>query len=126
VDIALPFGEDRSFFAGPFMQEDGFGVEQPVDLLAGGTKMWFTVKAHLSDTDLQAIIAKTEAAGITLDLPVTPENNFATIEVNAVDWPADYPGPILYYDIQLKHSGEITTPFRGIVRLARGVTHATS
>lgn len=125
-DISLPFGEDRNFFAGPFVQEDGFGVDQPVDLLQAGTKMWFTLKLALEDADVDAILQKTEADGITFDLPVTAENNLATIEVNAADWPVAYPGPILYYDIQLKHAGEITTPFRGICRCPRGVTAATS
>lgn len=125
-DIAFTYGKDRTWFVGPFTQEDGFGVDQPLDLLAGGTKMWFTVKVNLEDTDLLAVIQKDETDGITLDQPVTPENNFATIEVNVADWPAEYPGPILYYDVQLLHAGEITTPFRGLVRLARAVTAATA
>lgn len=125
-DIVLPHGEDRAFFAGPFVQEDAFGVDQPVDLTAAGTKMWFTVKQNLADADVDAILQKTEAAGITLDLPNTADNNWASIEVAAADWPVDHPGPILYYDIQLKHNGKITTPFRGLVRCPQGVTAATS
>jgi hypothetical protein len=124
-DIVLPFGEDRNFFV-TLVQEDELEIEQPIDLTAGGTKLWLTVKRALADDDVDAVLhLDSDTAGeITLNSPVTVGKNRAKIEVNAAAWPADYPGPTLVYDIQLKHQGEVTTPFRGLVRCPRGVTKA--
>lgn len=56
-----------------------------VDTSAVGFKAWFTLKQSKEDTDAEAVAAKTETAGITLNSPTSVGKNKVTIELDAVD-----------------------------------------
>jgi hypothetical protein len=127
LNITLPQGEDRTIVIHEF-KLDSAGVTSPVDLTISLTRIWFTVKERLEDDDSEAVIAKTSGVaggpgGITPNLPVTPEKNAATIEVDADDWTVDRPG-VMHYDIQVESQGEQFRTHYGLVKAPRGATRA--
>jgi hypothetical protein len=95
-------GEHFTLEVGPVTRPD---TGAAVDLSLANTHMWFVAKHRRSDGDSEIVFEKTEAGGISLNLPVTAGKNMATVTVAPGDLQAivdaDKPD-ILHWDAWLK------------------------
>lgn len=114
IDLHIPRGEDRDLIF-TVLRKDSAGVEAPLDLTLSNTKAWFTVKDSQDDPDADALIDKTQGAGITLNVPAHPDKNRMTVQVNAADWQEAWPA-ILYYDVQIETQGDQFRSHYGFVK----------
>jgi hypothetical protein len=84
----------------------------------------FTAKRRPTDTDAQAIIAKTEGAGITID--ADPTTGLATLEIEPEDTEDLDDLRTLYWDLQVDNgAGDVRTPLSGRLALSADVTRTS-
>lgn len=90
--------------------------------LTGILGMWFTVKRHQTDTDLEAVIQKSLGSGVAV---TDAAGGIATVTLTAANT-ASATG-LHFWDVQVKTAaGLITTLATGSVTFDEDVTLATS
>ena len=97
----------------------------PVNLT--GMTMTFTAKRRPTDSDAQALIAKSTADGIVID--VAPETGLATLTLDPADTEDLSPAQIgrsLYWDLQIDDmAGDVRTPLSGLLAISADMTRAS-
>jgi hypothetical protein len=127
TDLVVERGRSISLELGPLTTENYLGVKVPIDLTAGGTKMWLTVKVSADDVD-PGLVQLTHLAGISLNNPVTPDKNFATALLPASTFadPTVYlDRKILVWDAVWEAGSRHETVARGKLTIVPSVTRAT-
>jgi hypothetical protein len=88
-----------------------------------GSKVWFTVKTYLTEQDSTALFQGTLLSGDVVDLgggqiQVTIPAAVTSIAAEGVTK--------FYYDLQIKWSGIVWTPEKGLFQVSPDVTRATT
>lgn len=103
-------------------RENDLGVDVPVNLT--GSKLWFTAKNKVSDTDVQAVIRKGTANTTLSGVDITDApNGEALITLQPADTAIGNGTVFLHWDLQLKETDNtITTINAGRLALSDQVT----
>jgi len=94
----------------------------PLDLTT--MTLRFTAKRRATDLDADALIAKTEGAGITVD--VDPSTGLATLEIEPEDTEDLTDLRSLYWDVQVDNgAGDVRTPLSGLLAISADITRTS-
>lgn len=112
----------------PIARGDSDDLDGTVTTAAGvavnitGFSIWFTLKWSKGDADVDAVLQKTTADGITITSGADGE---FTVTIDAGDLDAVDKDASLYYDIQIKDgTGKVYTRQEGLYRVTRDVTRS--
>jgi len=115
----------RPIYIEAVLARDGVAV----DTTAASFKVWFTLKLSKDDLDADAVAAKTEAAGIAVNTPVTVSKNVVTVTLAAADTDEFVESSNLYWDLVVNDpaSGRgAETIDSGVLKLTAPVTRVVS
>ena len=109
-------GDSRSF---ALTLTDGAGA--PLDLTDAA--LTFTAKRNLDDEDEDAVILKTDGAGI--EVAVDPTDGLATLTIDPEDTEDLAHSIVLYWDLQVEDAvGGVQTPLSGRLSVKADVTRS--